>query len=247
MARLVRSRSSAELRQHWRAGSVAAGWAYPSDWDSPAVDAVCEALLSRTDVWPAAERLGRCRAAAGVPLAETLADIDVLAALAPDCGDALRRAVSLGWADGSAAPTDAVVDPLTGLVRVDYLRVRLGEVYRAAEVEGSSAGATHALVVIRLGRAGARGLAQDLPMILAGDVLRTVFAGGQSLSRVGPTVAVALTGRTDLLGRQVGLLAELLAARIHVGPDPRMLPQVWIEHLPPRWDAAVDLLDELAR
>lgn len=248
MSRLVRSRSSAaELRGRWEERSVATGWAFPSDWHLPAVDAICEALCSRADVWPAAERLGHDRAVAGVSLAETLLDIDVLADLAPDWGDVLRRATSLGWADRAASPTEAVVDALTGLASAEYLRVRLGEVYRAAEVEGSPAGATHALVVIRLGRAGAANWTQDLPMILVGDAMRTVYAGGQSLARIGPVVAVALTERTDMLGRQARLLAEMLATRIPVRRDPGVLPQVWIENLPPRWPAAVDLLGELGR
>ena len=187
------------------------------------------------------------RAVAGISLAETLLDIDVLADLAPDFGDVLRRAASLGWADRAAAPTEAVVDALTGLASAEYLRVRLGEVYRAAEAEGCSAGATHALVVIRLGRAGAARWTQDLPMILVGDAMRTVFAGGQSLARIGPVVAVSLTERTDVLGRQARLLAEMLATRIPVRRDPGVLPQVWIENLPPGCPAAVDLLGDLGR
>jgi hypothetical protein len=183
-------------------------------------------LSEHADVRPAAERLGHDRAATGVPLAETLADIDVLADLAPEWGDVLRRAASLGWADRAPAPTEAVVDALTGLASADSLRVRLGEVYRAAEVEWCSAGVTHALVVTRLGVVGAASWAQDLPMILVGDMMRTVFAGGQSLARIGPLVAVALTARTPMLGRRARLLAEMLATRIPVGSDPGLLPQV---------------------
>lgn len=251
MSRLTRSRFSAveavELRGQWRARSAAAGWSFPSDWHLPAVDALCEALCTGADMVPAAERLGRDRAVAGVSLAETLADIDVLAEMAPEWGEALRRAASLGWADRAAAPTDAVVDALTGLASADYLRIRLGEVYRAAEVEGCSAGTTHALVVIRLGRAGSANWALHLPMILVGDAMRTVFAGGQSLARIGPVVAVALTERTTMLGRQARLLAEMLAARIEVGSNPELLPQVWIENLPSGDAAAMELLTELGR
>src|SRR5699024_1290666 len=111
MSRTVRSRLAApELRAQWQRRSAASGWAFPSDWYLPAVDAVCETMCSAdTGVWAAAERLGRDRAAAGVSLAETLADVDVLVSLASSCGDAwggdvLVRAASLGWADGAAAP-----------------------------------------------------------------------------------------------------------------------------------------------
>jgi hypothetical protein len=236
-----------DLRGTWARRSAELGWAFPSDWHSPSVDAVCEALTERRDVRAAGERLGRERATAGVSLAEALTDIDALAESVPAHAEALRRAVSLGWADRAAAPADAVSDALTGLASADYLRIRLGEVYRAADVEGSSAGDTHALVMVRLGRAGASGWAQHLPMILVGDSMRAVFAGGQSLARIGPLAAVALAPRSPVLARQARVLAELLAARIRVGRDPGLLPQVWIESLPPGWDAANALVAELGR
>lgn len=250
MARATRSCDSVvDLRLRWQHQSATTGWAFPSDWHVPSVDALCEALSDRTDLWPVAERLGRERAAAGVSLAETLTDVDALVALAPvGCAEVLRRAVSLGWADRIAAPADAVADALTGLASADYLRIRLGEIYRAAEVEGSSAGESHALVVVRLGRARASGWTQSLPMILVGDAMRAVFAGGQSLARIGPLVAVALTGRSPVLARQARLVAELLAARIRLDhADRTLVPQVWIEPLPLGWKAAVDLVGELGR
>ena len=43
-----------------------------------------------------------------------------------------------------------VFDPLTGLVSQDYLRTRLGELYRAADVAGYRVSERHALVVVRL-------------------------------------------------------------------------------------------------
>ena len=56
----------------------------------------------------------------------------------PRYTDPLRRAVSLGWADRISAPPASVEDPLTGLTTPEYLRVRLGELYRAADVSGDS-------------------------------------------------------------------------------------------------------------
>ena len=249
MYRSVRIKCTApELRGEWRRRSDASGWAFPSDWYVPAVDAVCEALCGDlSTLRPAAERLGHQRANGGVPLAEALLDADAVAGLVPDCAEDLRRAVSLGWADRAAAPTDSVTDALTGLVSADYLRVRLGEVYRAAEVEGSSAAVTHALVVIRLGGPEGVQWAHSLPMILVGDLMRTVFAGGQSLARIGGMVAVVLTERTPTLARRARLLAEMLATRVRLEQEPELLPQVWIENLPPGLDAAHAMLADLAR
>jgi hypothetical protein len=241
-------RSAAELRSRWADASRDCGWAFPSDWHAPAVDAVVDALTSSRDVWPAAERLGGERAVAGVSLGETLADIDVLTDLLPaHHREVLVRAVSLGWGDRAAAPAAAVSDALTGLASAEYLRIRLGEIYRAAEVEGSSAARTHALVVVRVGEPGPRPWAHGLPMILVGDALRTVFDADQSLARIGQSVAVALAPRDANLARRARLMAELIAARVGVSDDADLLPQVWIERLPPTWQAATALVAELAR
>ena len=100
------------LRVEWAARSLDTAWAFPSDWGTPAVEALCEAIVLHGDVFPPAERLGRARADAGIGLGETLADIDQLAALVPGrYAEPMRRAVSLGWADGSSGPTGHVFDP----------------------------------------------------------------------------------------------------------------------------------------
>ena len=76
----------------------------------------------------------RARAAAGASLGETLADVDGLTdGAAGHRDEVLHRAVSLGWADRMMDPPITVFDPLTGLVSRDYLRTRLGEVYRAGD------------------------------------------------------------------------------------------------------------------
>ena len=241
-----------ELRSQWFEQSTGAGWLFSTDWHDPAVDAVCEACLRGENVWPAAERLGAARADSGASLGETLADVDGLTAVLPDLPtEVLYRAVSLGWADRSGAPAIDVLDPLTGLASIDYLRVRLGEVYRAAEVDGRCVSDTHALVAVRLDLAGRVGWAKVTPLILAGDVLRTVFDGEQSLARVSSQAAVALTRREPLLPRRVQLLTELLDQRLHRDArrdaQPAGPPRVWIEPLPASHAAACDLVCELGR
>ncbi len=150
--------TSAELQDLWFGRTAEAGWVFASDWHDPAIDALCEACVKGENLWPAAERLGGVRADSGVSLGETLADVDGLTAvLAGLDTEVLHRAVSLGWADRMMAPRPTVFDPLTGLVSDDYLRTRMGEVYRAAEVADTKVSSTHALVVVRVdltGRAG---------------------------------------------------------------------------------------------
>lgn len=241
--------TSADLRERWLAQSSAAGWAFVSDWHHPAVDALCEACLQGQNIWAPAERLGAARADKGVSLGETLADLDGLVSLVPDVADGVvHRAASLGWAERMTTPRHAVFDPLTGLVSVDYLRTRLGEVYRAADVAGSKVSTTHALVTVRLNLAGRTGWDRLTPLILAGDAMRTVFDGGQTLARLADHMAVALTDRAPMLARRTHLLTGLVADRL--GGDRRSTEapaRIWIERLPDHGRAAVDLIEELAR
>lgn len=254
---LTFSAAVAEVRRRWYAESASAGWVFASDWHDPAVDALCEACLRQENIWAPAERLGVARAASGASLGETLADVDGLTAVLPEVStDLLYRAVSLGWADRMSTPTASVFDPLTGLVSMDYLTTRLGEVYRAAEVRGYRVSTGHALVVVRVNLSGRRGWDRMAPLILAGDALRTVFDGGQSLARLSDEMAVALTEREDMLARRTQLLAGLVTQRLvqdrpagREFEDHRCthLPRVWIEKLPDSQTAAVDLIRELGR
>ena len=135
--------------------SNTAGWVFASDWHDPAVEALCEACLRGDNLWPAARtaRLGPGRRA-GASLGETLADVDGLTAVLPGVAtDVLHRAVSLGWADQMTEPAPSVFDPLTGLVSPDYLRTRLGEVYRAADIAARQG--------VRQSRAGRRSGGSD--------------------------------------------------------------------------------------
>ncbi|RIJ76859.1 GGDEF domain-containing protein [Nakamurella silvestris] len=237
------------LRMRWWERTAVSGWSFPSDWPDPAVDAVCEAIADGGDVRAGAERLGAARAAAGVSLGETLADVDALIALGADQhAEVLRRAVSLGWADRAVAPRSEVSDPLTGLSSADYLKVRLGELYRGAEVGRGSLDDTHALVVVRMDLSGREVWQRALPMILVGDALRTVFDGGQTLARVGGSSAVAVAERSAHLSRRVRLVANLIDVQLAADPEiSARSPRVWVESLPPGYGAALDLVGELGR
>ncbi len=241
--------TSAELCRQWKARASAYGWAFPSDWHVPAVDAVCDAVTADADVWAAAERLGRDRAGAGVSLAEALVDVDGLATIAhARYTDPLRRAVSLGWADRISAPPASVEDPLSGLNTPEYLRVRLGELYRAAEVSGTSVDTESALVVVRLNLDGQRGWQRTLPMILVADAMRQVFDGGQSLVLLGESVAVVLCDRDVMLARRARLLCNFINRQIEIDPQVAIPgPSVWIETLPTTYGPAMDLIAELGR
>ncbi len=237
------------LAREWEQRSAQAGWAFPSDWRVPAIDAVCDAICADEDVWAAADRLGRARAASGISLGETLADIDVLCALAPaHYTSVLRRSVSLGWSDRITAPPSTVSNPITGLVTPEYAQVRLGELYRDAESRGARIADEIGLVVIRLDLTGRTGWARALPMILAADCMRTVFNGGQTLAQLGESVAIALAPRNTMLARRARLLASMIAAQVEGDPQAVIpAPHIWIENLPSGYNAGLDLLAELGR
>ncbi|HEY5882786.1 MAG TPA: hypothetical protein VIU11_28020 [Nakamurella sp.] len=245
----VTTLTSAELRDRWFQQSSAAGWAFVSDWHHPAVDALCEACLQGRNIWAPAERLGTVRAEKGVSLGETLADLDGLGCVLPDIADGvIHRAASLGWAERMTAPRHAVFDPLTGLVSVDYLRTRLGEVYRAADVADTRVSATHALVTVRLNLAGRTGWDRLTPLILSGDAMRTVFDGGHTLARLADHMAVVLTAREPMLARRTHLLTGMVQERLGRDlPPGESIARVWIERLPDTGPAAIDLIGELAR
>ena len=239
--------TSTELQDLWFVESNTAGWVFASDWHDPAVEALCEACLRGENLWPAGERLGSARASAGASLGETLADVD-----ASDRGAAgrrhrraaPRRIARLGRSDDEPAPT--VFDPLTGLVSPDYLRTRLGEVYRAADIAAGKVSVSHALVVVRVDLTDRAGWDRITPLILAGDAMRTVFDGGQSLARLADHMAVALTEREAMLARRTQLLAGMVGEGwSRIGADAR--PRVWIESLPDSLPAALNLIGALAR
>lgn len=239
--------TSKSLRATWRARTDVIGWAYPADWHHESVDALCEALVEQRDPWPAAERLGRTRAAAAIGLAETLADVDALAEAAPGSIEQIRRAVSLGWSEVATAPQLVLVDPMTGLMSQGYLQFRLGEVYRAALARGTAVPGTHALLVCRVATS-ATGLGRRLPLVIVSEGIRGIFDAGETLAILSDAVMVVLCERTDSLARRAAL-ARTLTQRLldsDAQADPAAV-RIWIEALPATSQLAGQLLTDLGR
>jgi len=260
------------LRERWRVAALAAGWPFPGDWGVPAVDAVCEAATDGRDPTQALGRLGRARAESGAGLDETLHDLATLYAVvsatgglagpgAPAADGAspvldhvpprLLRATALGWADvvaGERAST-RVVDELTGLTTAGYLRTRLDEVYRCAEVDGHAADERHVLVALALDLTRAGGWTRLLPMLMAAEAMRAVFDGGETLTLLTPSVAVILAGRDERLALRSKRLRRLATELMARDPDSACVgpARVWLERLPSTHPAACDLLAHLGR
>ena len=260
---LVQGRTRA-LRSRWRTASLAAGWPFPSDWASAAVDRVCHAVVTGGDLAERLADLGAARAEAGVGLAGTLQDLAALHAVCTGGNDGLVsadpdavpadmiRTIALGWSDVIArmAVGREVEDPLTGLTTLSYLRTRLHEVYRAARSRGRTAHEDFTLVTVLLDVSddGAGGYSRMMAMVLAADVLRTVFDAGETVSLVRPSAAAVLARRDDALPVRCAQVRWMIAQRLADDPGLSLNGPVRVqqESLPAEHSDACELLTSMA-
>ncbi|QNE17991.1 hypothetical protein F1D05_08985 [Kribbella qitaiheensis] len=219
--------------------------------DRSAYLAIAEALKDGADVVPASDEVGRRLAEDGVSLLEAL---DGLGALYHAIGGGepafeAVRALSSSWAEASLIYLHSLSceDPLTGLSSLAHLRSRLGEIYREADLRGTSVPATHALVVVEpLNPPGLTTLDRELRLIDVAECLRIVFAGGDVLGRLGARRAAALVGREPNLPDQVET-ARALIRHWRMDTDEPQHARFWIEGLPASAEWGGRLLGELAR
>lgn len=251
------------LRARWRTASIAAGWPFPSDWATGAVDQVCAALTTGVDLHEPLAELGAERADAGVGLAGALQDLAALHAVTthpvehgglvsadPDAVPArMVRATALGWADIIAEQSVGreVEDELTGLTTVRYLRTRLHEVYRESRAAGRAPGADHTLITVSL----------DIPddswprmmaMVLVADVLRSVFDSGETVSLLRSSTAAVLTRRGEHLVPRCERARSELADRLDGDPALSSEGSVRVQEevLPDDHERACELLTALS-
>jgi len=224
----------------------------------PLFEAVGEALASGGGVEAPCEAVGRLLAARGTSLDEALEALarTARAVTGRDPDHAAARAVAVAWSDATLTYLHRLAcdDPLTGLASMPHLRGRLADLYRAdwdlavGDLGGRrSTRDRHALVMIEAPSLRGEGVAPSRADELTGSLLlgqlgataRLVFAGSETIGRVG-AVRVAVLAPRDRLGPRVAVLTRMLE---ELGPPVR----VWIEGLPGTDGAAAALLDELAR
>jgi GGDEF domain-containing protein len=219
--------------------------------DRSAYLAIAEALQDGTDVVPASDEVGRRLAEDGVSLLQALDGLSALyrsIAGGEPAFDAVR-ALSSSWAEASLIYLHSLSceDPLTGLSSLAHLRSRLGEIYREAELHGTSVPATYALVVVEpIHQQGLPSVERELRLIDVAECLRIVFCGGDVLGRIGPRRAAALIGRNPNLPDEVETVRSLIT-RWRLDSEEPQLVRVWIEGLPASVEWAGRVLDELAR
>ncbi|NUR06653.1 MAG: hypothetical protein HOQ22_13180 [Nocardioidaceae bacterium] len=160
------------------------------------------------------------------------------------------EALSVAWSDATLEYLHdlSCEDPLTGLASLAHVRTRLDEIYRDAEITDVRVPGSHALVIVELGfreATATRGhqFTRALRLVQVTEAMRAVYAGGQTIGRLGLDRACALVPRSADLGTSVGLLREFLGDLDLGDTDVR----VWIEGLPTSAESASLLLDDLAR
>lgn len=252
------------LRARWRAVSFATGWRFPSDWGLPEVDRVCSSVLrSGPDLIDALLGLGKARAQSGAGLDETIKDLAALHAVLDGAQDGLLtadpdelptrllRTVALGWAEVTAGDNASrgAIEPLTGLATAEYLRTRLGEVYRRGTRAGRNPADDHVLLAVVLDLASVNGFTRLMSMVVVADALRAVFDGGESVAVLGPSVAAVLTERDEDLPDRASRARFLLAERLGMDPELTAMtrPRVRTYRLPPTLSSGVELVNQLAK
>ncbi|MTD54986.1 GGDEF domain-containing protein [Amycolatopsis pithecellobii] len=258
-------RSLRALRAKWRTASLAAGWRFPSDWALPEVDAVCAAAIRGGGTEIPLAGLARARAATGAGLAEVLNDLAAFCAVLDDPAaedgfvspdvDAiparLLRVTALAWADVAMDQLAhlEVVDSLTGLPTAAYLRTRLREIYRQAQLAGRSVSEDHTLLVVNLDLSTLAGWQRVTGTILFGEALRAVLDGGETVASLGPSTLVAVLPKDGQITSKAIGLRRALHERLSVDDQLDDLggPRIRLVRLPSSHEAACELLYRLAR
>ncbi|MQA02065.1 MAG: hypothetical protein GEV07_04855 [Streptosporangiales bacterium] len=167
----------------------------PTDWWAPPVDSLLDAIVAEDGLAQPCAELARARAKAGVGLPEAFDDLwalfSVLRRLPPP--NVVRRfAESYAESAPAAELVTESVDPLTGIARLEYLRVRLGEVYREAAALSREVPATHGLLTVRFEALPTGWLGTTCRLAIA-RVLHTTFCSGETIATVGPSALAVLT------------------------------------------------------
>ncbi|MGI5146709.1 hypothetical protein ACQEVC_10035 [Plantactinospora sp. CA-294935] len=142
------------LREAWRAAALRRCPERTGGWWTPAVDSLTRAIAETRDPRPACARLGRARAAAGMGVDDTLADLTVLYRQLP-AGEPpaqLVRTLCDSWTAATLVPEHAAacVGALPRLGSVGQLRAVLKEIARRACRAGVPLGNRHVLLVADL-------------------------------------------------------------------------------------------------
>ena len=224
-------------------------WRAPGDWHGPAVEKMVHAMVEGTDTESAAAGLGAERSQRGVGLAEGLDDLSVLFGVVSDEEPpyAVTKSFAREWAEVAAAGLlgRASTDQLTGLATLDYLFVRLRELYAEATADEVAVDDRFCIVVIEAGGADLAGWQRIMRKSLVARVLRSVFYRGQTTVVLPSGNFVVIARRDDCLDEWMARLRIQLAHNSSDEAPHDATITVRIEPFPAGEHDAAELLAEL--
>ncbi len=189
------------LTEQWKTTSLAGGWLHPGDWYAVAARGVVRAVVQSGEVVSAASELGAERANQGVGITEALRDLAVFFELLGEQPPVdVTTGFVAGWVEVSTESLlhKSTVEPLTGLLTIDYLLPRLRELYAEAG-RGHRPQVERCIIVVdrcENAPSGWRGVRHDARV---GRVLNSVLDSGETNSMLPSGVLVSLAFRDDAL------------------------------------------------
>jgi hypothetical protein len=251
MSRSSVRRRVVDVREMWRAYSLAEVWPCPGGWYDPAVDALVEAVEEGRSPHTAAQRLGIARRAAGIGIGEALDDVmSLYRATGRPVDVETLRSMAIGWAHGRDRLPDApdVRDAATGLPTVGTLVQRLHEAHRAAARSGTDVTETHCLLLVDAAIDGLDAWERKSRSAVVGRSLDQMFGNDYPIAAVTESLFAVVCERREVayVARSVRRVVDRNAEILGLPEPTRRSSSVWVESLPARPEAAVQLLIQLA-
>ncbi|MGV8881507.1 MAG: hypothetical protein ACOH19_05090 [Rhodoglobus sp.] len=241
--------SAAFLSERWRAASHASTWRTPGDWHCPAVEKMVRAALDGVDTESAAAALGTERGQQGVGLTEGLDDLAVLFGILSNEEPpyAVTKSFAREWSNVTIGGilNRASTDDLTGMPTLDYLVVRLHELYAEASVTNVEVNDEHCIVITEANDDHFPRWQRIMRKSLVARVLRSVFSRGQPIAVLPSGNFVVIARRDDCLDEWIARVRVELAHGAREGNADGAAITVRVDDLPAGEFDAVELISEL--